>query len=86
MAQDDHELRDAAVELARRPALWPAALGAAARHLPDGWWRSPEAVRAAVPWLRFRLETAYGSERTTPTSDDVVTYLAWLRSWPRRRR
>lgn len=68
--------------VARRPQLWPAAVGAAARHRPHRWWRRPG---AAAPWLRFRLETAYGAERARPTRDDLVTWLRWCRAWPRAR-
>ena len=42
-------------------------------------------ARTAEPWLRFRMETAYGRERSTPTGADLVTWLRWLRSWPRAR-
>lgn len=71
--------------VARRPSLWPVGITEAVRHLPDGWWRGPDAARSAVPWLRFRLETAYGSERSTPTAEDLVTWLRWVRAWPRPR-
>lgn len=75
----DPEARAAAVELARRPVLWPTAVAAGARHLP-------RPGRSAGPWLRFRMETAYGRERSLPTGDDLVTWLAWARAWPRSRR
>ncbi|CAN5513093.1 hypothetical protein BH24ACT4_BH24ACT4_26190 [soil metagenome] len=83
MLRSDPDLRRSAVALARRPSLWPSAAVAAGRHLPTEWWRGPASVRAAAPWLRFRLETAYGTERTSPTAADLVTWLRWLRSWPR---
>ncbi|HYI61826.1 MAG TPA: hypothetical protein VEW93_08490 [Acidimicrobiales bacterium] len=69
--------------VARRPWLWAAAAGAVARHAPRRWWRGP---RAAAPWLRFRLETAYGAERARPAAGDLVTWLRWCRAWPRARR
>lgn len=81
----DPDLRPVAAALARHPLLWPAGAATAVRHLPDGWWRSAAARRRAVPWLRFRLETAYGAERATPTGDDLVTWLRWARAWPRAR-
>lgn len=80
------DLRQAAGEVARHPELWPTAAAALGRHLPQGWWRRPLAVRAAAPWLRFRLETAYGVERSVPPGGDVVTWLRWARAWPRPRR
>lgn len=81
----DPDLRRSAIALAREPRLWPTAAVAAGRHLPDGWWRGPTALRAAEPWLRFRLETAYGLERATPTPADLITWLRWARAWPRVR-
>lgn len=72
--------------LVRRPGLWAAAVAAAVRHLPRRWWRGPAAVGAAGPWLRFRLETSYGAERSSPTPGDLVTWLRWVRAWPRARR
>jgi hypothetical protein len=76
------ELMAAGRAVLRRPALWPTAVAAGARLLPARWWRGREAAAAAEPWLRFRIETAYGAERGTPTPEDVVTFLRWLREWP----
>lgn len=67
--------------LLRRPWLWPAAVVAGVRHLPRRWRRPG----SAGPWLRFRLETAYGDERSTPTGDDLVTWLSWTRTRRRPR-
>ncbi|QYG92784.1 hypothetical protein HC251_10320 [Iamia sp. SCSIO 61187] len=77
----DRDLPQAASALARRPGLWGTAARAGVRHLP----RRGRGARAAEPWLRFRIETAYGRERSTPTGADLVTWLRWLRSWPRAR-
>ncbi|HZP29416.1 MAG TPA: hypothetical protein VFC99_10725 [Acidimicrobiia bacterium] len=44
------------------PELWPTALRQAARLAPAGWWRRPPFL--PLPdreYLRFRLETQYGS-------------------------
>lgn len=38
-----------------------------------------------MPWMRFRLETAYGDERSIPTGDDLVTWLSWTRTRRRSR-
>jgi hypothetical protein len=71
--------------LARRPALWPTALRAARSMTPAGWWRRPPFL--PLPdrdYLRFRLVTAYGGDGSRPPHpDDVVTWLTWLRSFPR---
>ncbi|WCO65238.1 hypothetical protein PO878_12085 [Iamia majanohamensis] len=85
MAPADPDLRRVAAAVARHPSLWPTGAAAAVRHLPEGWWRGPSTLRTAVPWLRFRLETAYGAERSTPTGADLVTWLRWARAWPRAR-
>ncbi|HXH58192.1 hypothetical protein [Iamia sp.] len=86
MSSSDPARRQAAIAVAVRPDLWPSAARAARRHLPSRWWRGPGALRSAEPWLRFRLETAYGTERGTPPAGDLVTWLRWLRTWPRVRR
>lgn len=78
----DRELREPASALVRQPGLWVAAAAAGVRHLP----RRPTRPRTAEPWLRFRMETAYGRERSTPTGHDLVTWLRWARAWPRVRR
>lgn len=78
----DRDLRAAASALVRRPGLWGAAAAAGARHVP----RHPTRPRDAEAWLRFRMETAYGRERSVPTGSDVVTWLRWVRAWPRVRR
>lgn len=78
----DPDLREVASALVRRPDLWAAATVAGVRHLPRRWTRP----RSAEPWLRFRMETAYGSDRATPTGPDLVTWLRWARAWPRVRR
>jgi hypothetical protein len=71
--------------VAARPTLWPAALRAARSLTPSDWWRRPPFL--PVPdrsYLRFRLVTAYGGEgRRAPEPTDVVTWLGWLRSFPR---
>jgi hypothetical protein len=78
----DQDTRAAASALVRRPALWGTAAAAGLRHLP----RRPTRPRSAEPWIRFRMETAYGRERSTPTAHDLVTWLRWARAWPKVRR
>lgn len=76
-----------AAAVAVRPRLWPAAARAAGTLAPSGWWRRPPFL--PLPdrsYLRFRLVTAYGGDGTTsPDPHDVVTWLTWLRSFPRPR-
>lgn len=72
-----------ALAVARRPDLWRVALVQLARLARPGWWRRPPFLPLpAMPYLRFRLETAYGELRP-PAGADVVDYLRWCREWPR---
>lgn len=69
----------------RRPRLWPTAVGQVRRLAPSGWWRRrPFLPLPDADYLRFRLETQYGSDHE-PEPADVVTYLAWCRSYRRAR-
>ncbi|MCB1039073.1 MAG: hypothetical protein R2701_12695 [Acidimicrobiales bacterium] len=71
--------RAAFVAVARHPSLWSTALRQALRLAPAGWWRRRPFLPLPDPaYLRFRLETQYGSD-ATPRADDVVTYLRWCR-------
>lgn len=70
--------------LLRRPGLWATALRQALRLAAPGWWRRPPFL--PVPdagYLRFRLETQYGSDRE-PEPADVITYLHWCRDFAAR--
>ncbi len=67
----------------RRPDLWPAALVAARRLAPRGWWRrSPFLPLPSADYLRFRMVTAYGGDGSQPAAAaDLVAYLEWSRAW-----
>lgn len=70
--------------LLRRPGLWATALRQALRLAAPGWWRRPPFL--PVPdagYLRFRLETQYGSDHE-PEPADVITYLHWCRDFAAR--
>jgi len=70
----------------RRPSLWLTALRQAGRMAPTGWWRRPPFLpRPPVEFVAFRQLTATGSSTGAPRPDDVVTWLAWCRAWPRIR-
>ncbi len=63
------------------PSLWPVALRQLFVLAPPGWWRRPPFL--PLPdgaYLRFRMQTAYGAERTAPTGHDLVTYLRWCKA------
>ncbi len=69
--------------LARRPDLWSTAVRELFVLARPGWWRRwPPLPRPDAAYVRFRLQTAYGS---TPDRsrllesdpDDIVSYLEW---------
>ncbi len=71
----------AAVAVLRRPSLWGIALSQTVRLAPAGWWhRAPFLPVPDPSYLRFRLETQYGSDHA-PEPDDIVTYLHWCRAF-----
>ena len=70
----------AALAVLRHPSLWAVALTQALRLASPGWWRRAPFLPLPDPaYLRFRLETQYGSDHE-PEPEDVVTYLHWCRS------
>jgi hypothetical protein len=69
--------------VARRPWLWPTAIMQAGRLATPGWWRHPPYLPWPDPaYLRFRLETQYGSAAGTDRMEprDLVVYLEWCRA------
>jgi len=74
--------------LARRPDLWPAALGALARLAPPRWWRRPPFLPVPdADYWRFRMETAFGPDPgRRPSRQEIIEYVAWCqRSRPNPR-
>ncbi|MGH8975149.1 MAG: hypothetical protein ACRD0C_18345 [Acidimicrobiia bacterium] len=68
-----------------RPGLWPVAVAQALRLARPGWWRQRPFLPLPDPdYVRFRLQTAYGSGGQ-PTAGDVVAYLRWCRDFPGHR-
>ncbi len=77
-------LAAAAVAVLRRPDLWATALRQVRRLAAPGWWRRPPFLPLPdAGYLRFRLETQYGSGHE-PEAADVVTYLHWCRDFAAR--
>jgi hypothetical protein len=75
------------VAIVRRPSLWVSALRQAFRLAPTGWWRRPPFLPLPDErYMRFRLETQYGEAMRNTEPADVVTYLAWCRSYQRELR
>ncbi|MCU1496538.1 MAG: hypothetical protein JWM47_491 [Acidimicrobiales bacterium] len=65
----------------RRPSLWAVAIEQVFRLARPGWWRRAPFVPLPDPdYLRFRLETQYGSDHD-PEPQDVIAYLAWCREF-----
>ena len=67
------------LRLLAHPELWATGLVQLGRLARPGWWRRPPYL--PVPdrgYLRFRFETAYGSEGG-PRAGDLVAYLRWCR-------
>jgi hypothetical protein len=70
--------------VARRPKVWPAAVRQVGVLTRPGWWRRwPPAPIPDPAYLRFRLQVAYGDDRTDPEPGDVVAYLEWCRQMRR---
>ena len=71
----------AVARLLRRPSLWPTAAGQALRLARPGWWKRPPFLPVPDPdYVRFRMQTAYGSAGR-PDPDDLVAYLNWCREF-----
>jgi len=69
-----------------RPWLWLTAVRQMSRMAATGWWRRPPFLpRPPVEYVAFRQLTATGSSTGAPRPNDVVTWLAWCRAWPRIR-
>jgi hypothetical protein len=71
---------EAFVGILVRPRLWATAVRQVGRLARPGWWhRLPFLPVPDRAYLRFRLETQYGSA-PEPVAADVVAYLEWCRS------
>jgi hypothetical protein len=69
--------------LLTRPGLWPVALRQVRRLAPPGWWRHrPFLPVPPRDYLAFRALTMYGDADRLPDAHDVLTYLAWCRTFP----
>jgi hypothetical protein len=64
--------------LLTRPGQWPEAIRAGWAMRRGRWWAKPPFLplpeRDYVSW---RAATAYGSEQTDATAQDLVSYLGW---------
>jgi hypothetical protein len=70
--------------LLTRPDLWLVALRQVRRLAPPGWWRHrPFLPVPPRDYMAFRALTMYGDADRLPEADDVLTYLAWCRTFRR---
>lgn len=66
--------------LATRPRLWPIALIQLRALARSDWAKQvPFLPIPDIEYLRFRMETVYGTPDALPPSKDLVEYLAWCR-------
>ena len=64
----------------RRPALLPAMLGLAWAARRRAWYRRPPFLPIPpIEYLRWRMDTAYGSEDAAPPPGEASRYLRWAR-------
>jgi hypothetical protein len=69
-----------AVAVARRPDLWTTAWRQVVVLIPPGWWRRwPPVPAPDVAYLRFRRQTAYGTDGSPIPPSDAIGYLEWCR-------
>ena len=75
----------AALAVLAQPSLWTTAVRQVGRLARPRWWRHRPFLPVPAPdYLRFRLETAYGGAGDhAPDAEDLVTYLRWVRHFPR---
>jgi hypothetical protein len=60
------------------PATGIALLKVAWRFRRRGWWRRPPFLPVpSVPYVQWRMHTAYGNHNAVPPVADVVRYARW---------
>jgi hypothetical protein len=66
--------------VASRPRLWSTALHQYRVSLPRRWWtRRPFLPLPPGDYVRFRLQTQYGSAKNRIEAVDVLNYLSWCK-------
>lgn len=71
----------------KRPRLWPALVSAAWAFRPRGWYRkAPFLPLPSKPYMRWRLETAYGDPEAVPPADEIERFVTWSADMRRRMR
>ncbi len=71
----------ASVVVAMRPGLWPIAIRQARAFTRARWYlNAPYLPIPDLDYLRFRMETVYGTADALPPSKDLLEYLRWCRT------
>ena len=66
--------------VAVHPSLWLTALRQYRASLPRRWWaRRPFLPIPPADYMRFRLQTQYGSAKHRIEAIDVLNYLSWCK-------
>jgi hypothetical protein len=69
-----------AAMVAGRPTLWMTALRQYRATVPRHWWtRRPHLPLPPREYVRFRLQTQYGSADHRIDPNDVLNYLSWCK-------
>lgn len=69
--------------LAARAAVWPPLAAdlvrVAWRFRRRAWWRrAPFLPVPSMPYVRWRMQTAYGDPDALPSPEEVVRYARWV--------
>jgi hypothetical protein len=66
--------------VALHPSLWSTACRQYRASLPRRWWeRRPFLPLPPSDYVRFRLQTQYGSAKHRIEAADVLNYLSWCK-------
>jgi hypothetical protein len=68
------------IAIAKHPRLWPTAWRQYRVSLPRRWWTQPPFLPLPpAEYVRFRLQTQYGSADHRIEAADVLNYLSWCK-------
>lgn len=69
-----------ATAITSKPSLYLTALRQLTAFTRQRWWATfPYLPTPSMAYLRFRMETLYGSVDAMPPSKDLLEYLEWCR-------
>jgi hypothetical protein len=68
------------VSIAGHPSLWLTAFHQLRVSLPRRWWSRPPFLPVPpAAYMRFRVQTQYGSADHRIEAADVLNYLSWCK-------